>query len=612
VKNESKTRLFRDALMAIVLAATLGGCVIAPYSQIGPSAAKSDREPPEQEARFQAIQALNYVLVSLVNIEEYNDRIVLEQEYSTIRNNLKLRSIPDERIVLLLGELMDVLTKSKITDTEREFIERRYVRNVNSALKDSIVSGASGMQFSANPYMTLASALMNTGTVYFNYRGKVEQYKEDKKEQSWEIDKQRMITLNDFSRQLMELSWGLLDDFDLPDRWQLVPDDLESYMNALKDGDEKRRHRKLCRLEKKFEMYPPYWYYRGKTAQDLGDREDALHCFDLFWRTRKPIHRQDQFAASVAMCQILLHNGKRPSERTLKDLERLVENSTDKDWTNLLFAALQYARLGRMKQARDLVMRNLDNGYTESMMATELGGVLLPAVLSEANPEQFDRVMTGLLESDTTKNYDVLRLYGKMQNRDVLRRISPEFREMLLVPGRNKSMKPWVRLLKDDDLHLCVPSRWIADNLSSEVELNVTGEEEPLGRGNGIAGDSANKSYIVFGGVVDIDEIIDSGTPLEVSIKLARERLFRDKTSQANYDVVLQFVSEVVSREDARKWWAKVAKAWVMPLDVHTYGPLVWWLIDDPNSDKGLVFRKKAVVINGEKFEWTDTGLVVP
>jgi hypothetical protein len=55
----------------------------------------------ESEA-FSSILALNYCHFSLAKIISYNDRIVLDEEYNNIINNINLSKIHDEEILSII------------------------------------------------------------------------------------------------------------------------------------------------------------------------------------------------------------------------------------------------------------------------------------------------------------------------------------------------------------------------------------------------------------------------------------------------------------------------------------------------------------------------------
>lgn len=94
-----------------------------------------DQEKDPVQTQLRVLQSLNQIAVSLTHIITYNDKVVLDQEYNSIINNLNLSKIPDADIITLLQELMDLLTSSKIQDKDRAFLLLNYDKNVQNELK---------------------------------------------------------------------------------------------------------------------------------------------------------------------------------------------------------------------------------------------------------------------------------------------------------------------------------------------------------------------------------------------------------------------------------------------------------------------------------------------
>ena len=74
--------------------------------------------------------------------------------------------------------------------------------------------------------------------------------------------------------------------------------------------------------------------------------------------------RKDPYAASVAMCKTMLKAELDDPAVLRSDLDLILANSEDSDWGNILFAALQYGRIGDSETAGKLILRNLDNGHS--------------------------------------------------------------------------------------------------------------------------------------------------------------------------------------------------------------------------------------------------------
>ena len=59
-----------------------------------------------------------------------------------------------------------------------------------------------------------------------------------------------------------------LDKYKFPDEYMLKQDMLEYFYRAVQEKDPSKRNRMLISLEDDFSVYPPYWFYRAKAAQD--------------------------------------------------------------------------------------------------------------------------------------------------------------------------------------------------------------------------------------------------------------------------------------------------------------------------------------------------------
>ena len=126
---------------------------------------------------FSTAVALNYCHMSLSKILLYNDRIVLDEEYNEIINNVNLANIKDEEIINLLKDLMDTITKFKLQEGDKERFLKEYERRVEMAFYDSLsnISISGG----GNPYVMAAQTLVSAWSAYANYRNNIYAYRRD-------------------------------------------------------------------------------------------------------------------------------------------------------------------------------------------------------------------------------------------------------------------------------------------------------------------------------------------------------------------------------------------------------------------------------------------------
>lgn len=586
--------------------------------------AQDNKGEEQVQTQLQVLQSLNQIAVSLTHIITYNDKVVLDQEYNSIINNLNLGKIPDADIITLLQELMDLLTSSKIQDKDRVHLSRSYEKNVQEELKKRVRSRIFETDLIINPYTTILNAVLNVGSFYFNYRYKMEDYKKEQEEKLWKIEAGTLQGLNNFYKKLLKHSWELMRRYNFPDEWRLDEKQLSDYISILKEPNLELRYRKLERIEGSFQKFPPYWYYRGQSAQEIGKKDEALRCFNQFQLIHQGILRKDPYAASTAMCKTVLMAEQAAPENLRSDLEVILANSEDADWGNILFAALQYARLGDADTAGRLILRNLDNGHIAFIENPDMIRTVGPALLLNARPEVFNRIMDTVMENDKVKNYDVLWLYGQIRNRDILRRIEPEFDHVLLLTENKSVLNPF-NMFKGDNLTLFLPTRWMVDNLAVTLHLtNEAGEQVFHPAEVAPLPNFPEITVLTFKNVLSIKTFIKKKRSAQIVIALVREKLLADKTDKKAYDIEMFFTSTILPAEEqlskiikysnylfasATDSGSKSSKKRVATADPEPEKNKAKKKKEDPD-DYALWFAKEKIVVNGETFRWGDNGVI--
>jgi len=564
-------------------------------------------ELSKEQAQLQVLQSLNLIAVSLTHIMNYNDKVVLDQEYNTIINNLNLSNIPDADIITLLQELMDLLISSKIQDHEREYLLSCFDKNIQTELKNRVKSSIFDTDLVLNPYTSILSAVLSTGSFYFNYRSQLDTYAKEKEEGRWAIEAKTMQGLNSFYKKLLKYSWELMRKYNFPDEWRLDEKQLSAYTDILKESDLARRYRKLERIENNFQKFPPYWYYRGQAAQEIGKNEEAIRCFNQFQQIHQGILRKDPYAASVAMCKTML-TVEQADPATLKsDLNLILANSEDADWGNILFAALQYARMGDSDAAGKLILRNLDNGHIAFIDSPDMIRAVGPALLMNARHDVFNRIMDMVLKNDKVKNYDLLWLYGKIRNSDILKKIQPEFDRVLLQAADKPLFNP-LNLFKGDNVTLFLPTRWMAENSLVTLRFkSETGEKDFHPADASLMPNFPEMTVLTFKNLFPIKAFIKKKRSAEISIFLVREKLASDKAEIENYDIEMVFKSKIIRSDEQLSKMIKYTNA------LFKVGkPSIEMEQTEQDADELTVwFDKEKIILNGETFGWSDDGVTV-
>jgi len=559
----------------------------------------------QDQAKLQVLQSLNLIAVSLTHILTYNDKVVLDQEYNTIINNLNLSNIPDADIIALLQELMDLLTNSKIQDHEREYLLTRFDKNVQTELKNRMRSRIFDTDLVLNPYAGILKSVLYTGSFYFNYRSQMDSYAKEKEEGKWEIEAKTMQGFNNFYKKLLKYSWDLMRRYDLPDEWRLNEKQLRDYTDILKEPDLERRYRKLERIENSFRKFPPYWYYRGQAAQEIGNHKEAMDCFKHFQQINQKILRKDPYAASVAMCKTMLKFEQSDPGMLKSDLDLILANSDDADWGNILFAALQYGRLGDSDTAGKLILRNLDNGHTAFIDSPDMIRAVGPALLLNARPDVFNRIMDMVMKNDKVNNYDLLWLYGELRNSDILKKIQPEFDRVFLQVADKSLLNP-LNVFKGDNITLFLPTRWMAEHSLVTLRLkNEAGEKAFYPADADVMTDFREMTVLTFKDVLPIKSFIKKKSSAQISISLIREKLSADKTEKKGYDIEMVFRSQIIRSDEQLSRTIKYTHN-LYKIDA----PSIEAEAKKQDSDDLTIwFNKEKIILNGEAFGWSDDGV---
>ncbi len=450
--------------------------------------------------------ALNYCHMSLYRIVAFNDRVVLDEEYGEIINNINLSKIRDEEILSLLKTLMDTISDFKLNEGDRGFLMKEYEQQVRRALYTSFSEVKDAVAGSTTPYMAAAKALVKVGSLYSNYRNNVAAYRRTLDKSVWELDKKAVLRVNEARKHFLVAYWRLMKKYDIPDEWRLTERQMEQLTEALKDVDGARRLRKLSRMEAAFSAYPPFWYFLGQAAQDEGQVETARKAYDRFAEVQKGFFREDGFASSVLMHRIELMDPDRDADVILRDLATMTRESP-LDVRKNLFAALWYLKLGRYDEARERLLVNIDNNRNPSASRVLLADVYA----RKLDRERLVALIDEMLRQDAVRNQDVISVIGRLPEAQMLERMKGQ------IAGIYVSFA--ARPLKRDTLILTVPDRWVIDDPENfRVTLDFRGRTAAPAR---ITTDRARRlvSYH-FDEAVDLDAFIQQGKPEPVSFTL--------------------------------------------------------------------------------------------
>lgn len=349
----------RIGMIMLLLAAGFGSTLVSPDELLAdddPATAAAKRE----QSRATAV-ALNYCRASFHRIRRDPSKQVLVEEQEKILNNLNLNGIADEEVVKLYSGVLDEIGQIEIAERERQVLRQKHNDMFASRISANVFVGA------AQIMSAQFSEAVRTGVdSWWDYRTMEVQRDFD----TWKVEKARMTAIVDKSSDFMDAFWKLSRSRDIPDNWLVRDDDLDRLQVAAREPDLETRLRVLKRMERFMECYPPYWYYAGRTQQQLGMLREAEDTYEhLASLGEGHFRKDDMLAAGLANLAALQEASGNPAAP--RTAARALEHSTAVWQANLMCAGI-LQRHGQIATAEDAVLRNLDVELEQSQSRVAL------------------------------------------------------------------------------------------------------------------------------------------------------------------------------------------------------------------------------------------------
>ena len=322
-----------------LLAATLVG---------HPAFSEETSSEPAANAHETAV-ALNYCRAAFHRIRKDPSDEVLREEQEKILNNLNLARLEESEVVRLYTSVLEEIGQIGIADKERNLHVDRHNSSVRRKLTwDAVAFGTDLMT------AQFGSAIRTGANSWWDYRTAV--YERDSK--LLKVNSDRINAVIKKSSQFLDTFWKLAREKNIPDRWLVRHDDLDALEAAMREPDPEVRLRILRRMEPFMEAYPPYWYYVGKTQQELGELAVAMDTYIRLEQMAAGHFRKDDMLATAlanraAIAEFL------GDATAVASAKKALSYSTAVWEANLMCARI-LERHGQIADAEDAILRNLD------------------------------------------------------------------------------------------------------------------------------------------------------------------------------------------------------------------------------------------------------------
>ena len=355
--------------------------------------------------KLMAAYALNLCTVSVSQIVDYSDLVILEQEYEAILNNLNLENFPkDEALLDILKQILDTVTFFRIQEGDKKFIDREYQQKMKNAIW-SAVPNIGLIVAGGNPITMAISLASQVGIGYMNYRKEKVNNQLEYEKQKWQLQRSAIEQFNALRRELFTTAWRLADKYNFPDEYRLTEKQITQYNDILMDNNPFRKYERLCAVKENFEAYPPFWYYLGNAANAVAQEyfeEDktvynkykdlALESFNQYWKVNNlPLLRKDDIAASCALehIDLLIQDGLETNKEKINELLGIAIKNAGNSWDIIQLCTMNYLRLGNFEEAkkylRILVTEDYNTPFNAQILSQRYVGEAI-----EKNDEMFN------------------------------------------------------------------------------------------------------------------------------------------------------------------------------------------------------------------------------
>ena len=355
--------------------------------------------------KLMAAYALNLCTVSVSQIVDYSDLVILEQEYEAILNNLNLENFPkDEALLDILKQILDTITFFRIQEGDKKFIDREYQQKMKNAIFNA-VPNIGLIVAGGNPITMAISLASQVGIGYMNYRKEKAKNQLEYDKQKWQLQRSAIEQFNALRRELFTTAWRLADKYNFPDEYRLTEKQITQYNDILMDNNPFRKYERLCAVKENFEAYSPFWYYLGNAANSVAQEyfeEDktvynkykdlALESFNQYWKVNNlPLLRKDDIVASCALehIDLLVQEGIEANKEKINELLGIAIKNAGNSWDIIQLCTMNYLRLGNFEEAKKYLRILVTEDYNVPFNAQILSQRYVREAI-EKNDEMFN------------------------------------------------------------------------------------------------------------------------------------------------------------------------------------------------------------------------------
>lgn len=251
--------------------------------------------------QINSIVMLNYLSVLTENIMlSPNNRLTLENSYSTLYNNIYPNSV-DKETQTQITNLMRTINSLEMNDIKRNRIQYLYDQGQAQAMRNAVPSPLAILNVvqSGNPLKAIVSVAGLALNSYSGYKSAVSAAELQFLQSNWEIEDNEKKYLDNARIDAFDYLMDIVRDNELPGELSLNSNIIDAYLEKKNSDNVDRNLQFLVTNQDTYKAYYGYWLFLAEMYYQTGNYEKCLEAFQSYEDMNVRIFQRNHDLAEV-------------------------------------------------------------------------------------------------------------------------------------------------------------------------------------------------------------------------------------------------------------------------------------------------------------------------
>ena len=326
----------------------------------------------EKDEQIIYAMLMNQIQYSLLTVQHYKSRAVLEKEYDNIICKIDKTKLADENgdAIEAYSNLLETLTELKLSENEKQFLSLQAEKERKQAVNKILTGSASAVGMAAiafangNPLQAVSGLLFTGVSGVFNYRNAVNQTENSLNAELFRISQADIHLLDGERNSLFKTYSRFITKYKIPKKYEIKEDQMKWLVESLDNLDAASKVRLLETKKDIFALFTPFWFELGSAYQEAGNDKKAKECYAEFEKQKKKysIIDNDTYYTELAKNMIkMCHDSDKMNK--IKPYIEIIEadQTVASENENRLYLAHLYYSLGEEESAREKLRLIMDD-----------------------------------------------------------------------------------------------------------------------------------------------------------------------------------------------------------------------------------------------------------